>query len=313
MPKPILALLWGRLRTFLPSLVDLPDSVWRRTGALNTWGTNAIEGNTLTHEEVQRLLLEEESIAGRPVPDVVETIQHDRAFRGLLDRLDSPIRLVTVLELHEIVFRGSARHRPGEWRRSNVYIAGARHRPPAWPKVVSRMTQWEASIEGSSPPWAAAARMHQSFEEIHPFEDGNGRVGRLVLNLWLMQQGWPPLHVTPDDRSDYLAALAAGNEGDHEKLEALLQSAMVRSLLDLLDQVGEEKDMLRPLAELAENPWCPHAADYLALRCRQGALAGIHATSTSAPDARKRHRGRPRWLTSENALRHYLDASPRTP
>lgn len=313
MPKPILTFLRGRLQTFAPSLVDLPDPVWRRTGALNTWGTNAIEGNTLTHEEVQRLLLDEASIAGRPVPDVVETLQHDRTFRGLLERLGSPISLVTVLELHEEVFHGSTRHRPGEWRRSNVYIVGARHRPPAWPKVVARMTQWEASIEDSSPPWTIAARMHQSFEEIHPFEDGNGRVGRLVLNLWLLQQGWPPLHITPDHRSEYLAALTAGNEGDHAPLEAFLQNAMVRSLLDLLDQVGDETDMLRPLAELASHAWCPYAADYLALRCRQGALAGIHATSTSAPDARKRHRGRPRWLTSETALRHYLDAFSEAP
>jgi hypothetical protein len=83
------------------------------------------------------------------MPKPLLAVLQDRLYTLLPSLADlpvaSPISLVTVRELHETVFRGSARHRPGERRRSNVYIAGARHRPPAWPKVVSRMTQWGAS------------------------------------------------------------------------------------------------------------------------------------------------------------------------
>ncbi len=308
MGKPIHEGLRERLFQWITDWSDLPEGVWRRTGALNTWGTNALEGNTLTQAEVQRLLLQGESVPDRPVPDVMETIQHDRAFRNLLDRLDRPITLVTVLELHEDVFQGSVHHRPGQWRRSNVFIAGSSHRPPSWNKVVSSMSDWEKAVQDASTEdvFTQLARTHQRFEEIHPFEDGNGRIGRLLMNLSLMQRDWPPLHVTPDDRRSYLDALAAGNRGDPAPLVMFLQSAMTRSLLDLLDQLGDDKDRLHGLGELAKAAWCPHDAGYLALRCRQGALAGLHINHTGAPEAVKRHPGRPRWVTSEFALRDYL-------
>src|SRR3989337_2231905 len=85
------------------TLDALPDSVSRRTAALNTWGTNAIEGNTLTWRDVERLLLQGRSVANRPVADVLETIQHEAAFRGLLDRRRPPIRIVTAMELDDAV------------------------------------------------------------------------------------------------------------------------------------------------------------------------------------------------------------------
>src|SRR5436309_3201200 len=104
MLETILAELRHELLTRAP-LDALPDAVWRRTGALNTWGTNAIEGNTLTFAEVEQVLLRQRSVSDRPVPDVLETIHHDEAFRTLLARRASPITLVTVTELHEAVLR----------------------------------------------------------------------------------------------------------------------------------------------------------------------------------------------------------------
>lgn len=298
----------GRLSEVLPAWDQLPESVWKRAGALNTWGTNAIEGNTLNHDDVERILLLEESVADHPIHEIVETLQHESAFWNLPRRVDRPIDLVTALELHEEVFRGEVRKMPGRWRHSNVRIAGSRHRPPRRERIVPEMEAWVAGLRkrAGAPLLDSAAWMHHRFEQVHPFEDGNGRVGRLLLNLWLMQRGWPPLHILPPDRRAYLGALEAGNLGDLEPLRRFLGHCLARSLLDLLDQVGGPDDELHDLRHWAAQDWCPHGADYLALRCRQGALAGLRVNESSDRwrDARP---GRPHWLTSEFAVRWYLE------
>lgn len=299
----------------LKTLENLPDAVWRRTSALNTWGTNAIEGNTLTPEEVERLLLEQKSVGGRPVSDVVETLQHEQAFRGLLGRQSRPIDLVVVQELHETVFRGIPGVRPGQWRLTNPYIGGTRFRPPRREQVVPRLDAWlkayrQRSRRGEN-VFELAAWFHHEFEAIHPFENGNGRVGRLLLNLHLLRHDWPPIHLTPADRDEYLPALEVGHRGNYVPLQGLLEKAMARSLLDLLDQVGGSQDALRPLASFEGESWNPYRAHYLSLRARQGALAAIHVTQLSAPSAAKRLPGRPRYVTSERALRHYIKSKAR--
>ena len=297
-----------RLVETVPSWDRLPDGVWKRAGALNTWGTNAIEGNTLDHDDVERLLLLEQSVADHPIHEIVETLQHENAFWSLPRRVDRPIDLVTVLELHEEVFRGESRKLPGRWRRSNVRIAGSRHRPPRMERIVPEMERWVADLRArrDAPLLASAAWMHHRFEQVHPFEDGNGRVGRLLLNLWLMQRRWPPLHILPPDRRAYLDALEAGNGGDPDPLARFLGRCLSRSLLDLLDQVGGPDDALHNLRHWAAQDWCPHDAAYLALRCRQGMLAGLRV-SESSDRWREARPGRPHWLTSEAAVRWYLD------
>jgi len=305
------SILWLRRRLLgcLPDLAGLPEGAWKRAGALNTWGTNAIEGNTLSHEDVERLLLEGASVAGRPASDVRETMQHEEAFRSLLERRRRPIDLVCVLELHESVFRGLPAKRPGQWRVSNVYIAGTAFRPPRREEVLAALEEWvsQAALRArrkGMDDMADAAFLHHRFEQIHPFEDGNGRVGRLLLNLFLVKRGWPPLHVLPPDRRAYLDALEAGNKGDLAPLQRFLEMAMARSLLDLLDQMGGPDDALQDLRVLAKRPWVHHKADYLALRCRQGAIPALRAGEASG--RLPSHRGRPRWFTSEAALRWAL-------
>ena len=79
MDQAILEPLRTELLTRSP-LDAIPAGVWKRTGALNTWGTNAIEGNTLSREDVEQILLEQRSVPNRPLHDVMETIQHSKAF-----------------------------------------------------------------------------------------------------------------------------------------------------------------------------------------------------------------------------------------
>lgn len=291
--NPIFPGLHGALLERGP-LADLPDAVWKRTSALNTWGTNAIEGNILGYAEVEALLLQEQVTRGAPVRDVVETLQHDRVFRGLPRRVEEPLSPALARRLHEEVFRHVKPH-AGHWRLVRVAIAGTRHRPPRPEEVPVLMDAWEREVHQrdlrGEPVLGLAAWMHWRFEAIHPFLDGNGRVGRLLLNHHLLRHSWPPVHVLPPDRDAYLRASEAGHAGDLGPLESLLEAAAARSILDLLDQVGTGEDELRPLAALAERG--PYDAKYLALRASQGALPALK-------------RGKA-WLTSRRALRLYAE------
>ena len=293
MLETILAELRHELLTRAP-LDALPPRVWRRTGALNTWGTNAIEGNTLSRKDVERILLEGRSVPNRPLPDVLETIHHEQAFESLLPRRPNPIRLSSVLDLHETVFRG-IKPDAGQWRRVNVRIPGVRHVPPRMEKVLALMSAWEESYAKQDMEGAGAfplgARMHFEFESIHPFTDGNGRVGRLLLNLHFLKHNWPPVHILPPDRSRYLRSLNAGHSGDLTGLEAFLRTMMGRSLLDLLNQVGTAEDELKPLRKMAARG--PYSAKYLGLRAGQEKLPAIKIAGD--------------WNTSPRALRLYRD------
>ena len=291
----------GSLRDALltrSSLDHLPEDVWKRSSALNTWGTNAIEGNTLTWKDVERLLLEDQSVGNRPLPDVLETLQHESTFRGLLLRKDQPITMQTVLELHESVFKG-VKADAGRWRRVNVRITGSAHTPPRMEKVVREMESLLKDYDTQDIQGAEVFRLgawfHHGFESVHPFSDGNGRVGRLLLNLHFLKHNWPPVHILPPDREIYLSALGKGHMSDLSDLVSLLKDQMGRSILDLLDQVGTADDELRPLKSFVSKG--PYSAHYLSLRAGQGKLPAIKVGGD--------------WRTSVRAFRLYREVTGR--
>jgi Fic family protein len=291
----------NRLRDALltrTSLDHLPDDVWKQSSALNTWGTNAIEGNTLTWKEVERLLLEDLSVANKPIRDVLETLQHESTFRGLLLRKDQPITMQTVLELHESVFKG-VKADAGRWRRVNVRITGSPHTPPRMEKVVPEMEsllrEYDSRDMKGVEVFGLGAWFHHGFESVHPFSDGNGRVGRLLLNLHFLKHNWPFVHILPPDRETYLDAMGKGHSSDLSDLALFLKELMGRSILDLLDQVGTADDELRPLKNLVSKG--PYSAHYLSLRAGHGRLPAIKVAGD--------------WRTSVRALRLYREFTGR--
>lgn len=276
-------------------LDGLPDGAWKRAAALNTWGTNAIEGNTLTWDDVEKLLIQERGVSDRPTNDILETLQHEQAFRSLRERRNKPVTLVTVLELHEAVFRGLPRYGAGQWRRANVQIRGSSHRPLSVEKAIPLMEAWRAKLEQrdreAEETFALGAWMHHGLESIHPFADGNGRVGRLLLNLHFLKRNWPPVHIGPNERTAYFDALETGHRGDLAPLVDLLRSAMGSSLVYLLDMVGTARDRLVPLPTLGRKGG--YSGHYLALRALNGELPAVKVKG--------------RWHSSRRAVAVYAD------
>jgi Fic family protein len=258
------------------SLASIPEGVWKELSVVNTHGTNAIEGNTLTLEEVRTVLTDGMGVAKRTVRELRETIQHDEVFRSLPGRLERPLGPVTVLELHEQVFRGILPD-AGQWRRVNVFITGAKHRPPRMEKVPDLIAflleEYDKKDVKGDDTFELASFMHCGFEAIHPFSDGNGRVGRLLLNYHLMRRNWPPVSLTLSDCKEYYQALVEGDEKDYARMAGLLASVMSRSLLTILDSIGTKDDELLPLKDLEEISGL--SAKYLSLRAGQRQLPAL--------------------------------------
>ncbi len=271
----------------------MPENIWKGMSSLNTYGTNAIEGNTLTYDEVETVLLDQKGVE-KPIADIMETLQHEKAFRNLINRRARPIDLINILELHEEIFKGLMAD-AGQWRRTNVVIRGAQFSPPRPEKVVMRMEELikeydQRDLEGEE-PFTLGSWMHHGFESIHPFSNGNGRVGRLLLNLHLMKHNWPPVNVLPGDREAYLKSLQAGNRGDLAPLTDFIMVRTGSSLLNLLSQVGTIEDELKPLVKFQGGE--TYSAKYLALRADQGELPAIKVKN--------------RWQSSERALQLYIE------
>ncbi|MGI5848495.1 MAG: Fic family protein [Christensenellales bacterium] len=171
-----------------------------------TYNSNAIEGNILTLRETA-LVLEGVTIDQKPLKDHLEAVGHRDAFL-YVERLVSEKAAITesvIKDIHSLVLMDRPEDK-GVYRRIPVTIMGAYHEPPQPYLVPVQMEQLIAGQkETKRHPIDNAALFHLEFEGVHPFIDGNGRTGRLVLNLMLMQQGYPPIDVKFSDRKRYYA------------------------------------------------------------------------------------------------------------
>lgn len=172
-----------------------------------TYNSNAIEGNTLTLQETA-LVLEGVTIDRKPLKDHLEAVGHKDAFLYVQDLVKNkvPFSEAIIKQIHTLVLMDRPEDR-GIYRRIPVRILGAYHTPPE-PYLVAEMIEKlvKESANQKLHPIEAAALFHLKFEGIHPFVDGNGRTGRLILNLFLMQSGYPPINVKFTDRKRYYEA-----------------------------------------------------------------------------------------------------------
>ena len=173
----------------------------------NTYNSNAIEGNTLTLRETALILQEGITIAEKPVKEHLEAIGHRDAFEyvmGLAEAV-SPLTERVIKEIHALVLMNDASNK-GVYRGVPVTILGAAHTPPQPYLVPVQMEQLLVDYETMKRDkhiLEAIAEFHLRFEGIHPFIDGNGRTGRLILNLELIKAGLLPVNIKFADRRKY--------------------------------------------------------------------------------------------------------------
>lgn len=192
-----------------------------------TYHSNAIEGNTLTLLET-RVVLEGITVGGRLLREHFEALNHRDAieFVEVVVREQEPLSERLVREVHRLVLRNIDDEHAGRYRPLNVTIAGAAHTPPDFAQVPGAMAdfvRWHATHAATLHPVERAARVHSEFVKIHPFVDGNGRTSRLLMNLELMQAGFPPAVLPVERRLAYYDALdRAHTSGDFEPFLALV-------------------------------------------------------------------------------------------
>ena len=172
-----------------------------------TYNSNAIEGNTLTLRETD-LVLRGLTIAQKPLKDHLEAVGHKEAFDFVSELVKDnvPISESIIKQIHYLVLADKKEDR-GVYRRVPVRIMGAQHEPVQPYLIEPKMEQLLRDFaESTEHIVTKLARFHIEFEGIHPFIDGNGRTGRLLVNLELMKAGFPPIDIKFTDRIAYYNA-----------------------------------------------------------------------------------------------------------
>lgn len=267
-----------------------------------TFHSNAIEGNTLTLRETRMVVEDGLTIGGKSLREHFEAINHQEAiaFVESLATDAQPLSSAEILSLHGIVMQRIDPDFAGRLRNSGVRIAGAGFIPPNALKIESlteELLQWANDAHNPFPTIIKAAIFHHRFVWIHPFFDGNGRTARLLSNLLLMKEGFPPAIILKNDRKKYYDALEKANQGSYAKLSLLFMQALERSLDLYLSQLTNSYDDYHPISDIVAEPGFPYGQEYLSLLARQGKI-----------DAFKEGRN---WLTSKEAVRRYVDGRER--
>ena len=172
-----------------------------------TYNSNAMEGNTLTLRETD-MVLRGLTIDRKPLKDHMEAVGHKEAFDFVRDLVkeQTPLSESIIKRIHYLVLADKREDR-GVYRRVPVKIMGAKHEPVQPYLIQSKMEQLLEDYRNNTDHIIPRlARFHIEFEEIHPFIDGNGRTGRLLVNLELMKAGYPPIDIKFADRISYYNA-----------------------------------------------------------------------------------------------------------
>lgn len=228
------------LRTKLKNLRPLNDAELKRLRDEfiidNTYNSNAIEGNTLTLRETALILQEGITIAEKPVREHLEVIGHKDAFEYVLALADADTELTerVIKEIHSLVLMNDANNR-GVYRSVPVQILGAAHTPPQpylVPVQIEALLRDYEEMKRTMHTIEAAAEFHLRFEGIHPFIDGNGRTGRLILNLELIKAGLLPVNIKFADRRKYYESFDSYYSNGHtpETLTRLIADYEVEEL-----------------------------------------------------------------------------------
>lgn len=194
-----------------------------------TYTSNALEGNSLTLSETKVLLEDGITVGGKPIKDCYEATGHARAYDYMLNIArcgDLHFSEEVILHLHNLFYSGIDAERAGRYRDGQVFITGTDYIPPTAEEVPARMSAMIDDLNSkrtSLHPVQLAAYAHRCLVDIHPFQDGNGRTARLLMNLVLVNKGYCVISIPPILRHEYISALQQAQRVDHPSDDAFFK------------------------------------------------------------------------------------------
>lgn len=200
-----------------------------------TYTSNSIEGNTLTRKETALVVEKGLTVGGKSLVEHLEATNHAKAIRKILQLAQARTSDLTehaVLDIHETILRGIDDANAGRYRAVRVRISGSMVVLPNPIKVPDLMREFITFLTTNRTmhPVELAAEAHYQLVTIHPFVDGNGRTARLLMNLILMQNGYPPALIRTRDRLQYINSLEhAQLGGSKENYHKIIAMAVDRS------------------------------------------------------------------------------------
>lgn len=247
--------------------------IWRSIWFFDAHNSTALEGNTLLLRQVEALLARGKTVGGKALKDYLEVEGYAEAARKIYERAhagDTGGPLLTLQDVRETHHTAMtpvwdvAPHpdalpteAPGNFRQHDLRPFGRGMQPPTFLLVHERMSDWVDQTNGlpsvAGPLCERIAAMHSAYERIHPFIDGNGRTGRLLMNLVLVKLGRPPAVIQKRERDSYLRALDLSDRGRHGPLGELIARAVLDNIMRFLLPAIAGEVKLVPLDALADH------------------------------------------------------------
>ena len=257
----------------LPSPAEA-DGIWAAIWYEEAHHSTAIEGNTLVLKQVERLLADGVAVGDKELREYMEVRGYANAARWVYGQALDPgswsdgalLTLTEVRHVHQMALgpvwdvvahpHATDREGPGSFREHDIHPFPGGMAPPPWPDVPAAMADWVASlnqISDTDRPLETVAPAHNRFERIHPFLDGNGRTGRLIVNLVLVRLGYAPAIIYKQDRARYLQALRTADADDPGPLGEMFARAVLDNLYRFVVPAVAGPNRLVPLAALATS------------------------------------------------------------
>ena len=249
-----------------------------------TYNSNAIEGTSLSLKETELIIEHGLTIKGKPLKEHFEAINHKDAIlflEELIKKGKSRIDGLLIRQIHQCILKEIDKKNAGRYREVQIKITGSKHTPPLPSIIPSKMRdfgRWLKNPKNKSNLIDYAAIAHFKIVDIHPFIDGNGRTARLLMNLILMEKGFPPTVILKTDRAGYYRTLELAHQGELKPFVDFIGRNVERSLTWYLDAVTPEKqkkqgEKWQLLSSLAKRR--PYSQEYLSLLARRGKIEAV--------------------------------------
>lgn len=290
------------------------EEIWSDLWHQEAHHSTALEGNTLILNEVRKLLDEGRAVGSKELKEYMEVSGYAAAAKWVYGQALDPgdwttgdlLSIGEVRRVHHEAMtpawnvaphpHATPAETPGHWRQHDIQPFPEGMTPPPFTEIGHRMSDWVKGVnrlrEKNEVPFPERlAQIHNDFEKIHPYLDGNGRTGRLLLNLLLVRLSYPPAIVFKNERTRYLSAMRKADKGEYGPLGELIARAVTNNLYRFVVPAVAGPARLVPLASLVDPK------------------KGITATALRAAAERGRLRAQKAangtWLSSKNWLAEY--------